>query len=105
MAQDFNHPGPAIVHLSKVPEGQDVTTYDGSGEWVKIHSSGMKIGKNGTYSWPLYNVMGLDIPRVSLPDHNLSLTVLNGHRLLSRFQSRHQRASTSCAWMCRGRET
>jgi hypothetical protein len=33
------------MHLSKAPAGQDVSTYDGSGEWVKIHTSGLRIDK------------------------------------------------------------
>jgi hypothetical protein len=36
------HPGPIIVHISKVPDGQDVRDYDGSGEWVKIYSIGLE---------------------------------------------------------------
>lgn len=40
--QDFSHPGPMVVHLSKVPYGQDIRTYDGSGEWVKIHRVGLE---------------------------------------------------------------
>lgn len=61
---DFNHPGPLIVHLSKVPDGQEVHEYDGSGNWVKIYTSGMKVNSDGTYSWPLYGVKGLDLPRL-----------------------------------------
>jgi hypothetical protein len=40
---DFNHPGPLLAHLSKVPDGQDTTTYDGSGEWVKIYTLGVEL--------------------------------------------------------------
>ncbi|KAH8166266.1 hypothetical protein CIB48_g1931 [Xylaria polymorpha] len=40
---DLNHQGPFIAHLSKVLEGQDVHTYDGSGDWVKIHTLGMEM--------------------------------------------------------------
>ncbi|KAI0397556.1 glycosyl hydrolase family 61-domain-containing protein [Xylariaceae sp. FL0594] len=39
---DINHPGPFLAHLSKVPEGQDVHTYDGSGDWVKIYTLGLE---------------------------------------------------------------
>ncbi|KAI1740280.1 glycosyl hydrolase family 61-domain-containing protein [Xylaria scruposa] len=38
---DLNHPGPFIAHLSRVPEGEDIHTYDGSGDWVKIYTLGM----------------------------------------------------------------
>lgn len=51
--QDFSHPGPMIVHLSKVPDGEDIHKYDGSGEWVKIH----RMGLEDTYEplhWMLY---------------------------------------------------
>jgi hypothetical protein len=34
--QPWYHPGPVVVHISRVPDGQDVRTYDGSGEWVKM---------------------------------------------------------------------
>jgi hypothetical protein len=37
------HPGPVIASLSKVPDGQDVREYDGSGEWVKIYNLGLEI--------------------------------------------------------------
>lgn len=30
------------MHLSKVPSGQDVGAYDGSGEWVKIYRMGLE---------------------------------------------------------------
>ncbi|KAI0534911.1 glycoside hydrolase [Xylaria digitata] len=35
------HEGPVVAHLSKVPDGQDVHTYDGAGEWVKIYTLGV----------------------------------------------------------------
>ena len=31
------HPGPVVVHISRVPDGQDVRTYDGAGEWIKMY--------------------------------------------------------------------
>ncbi|PVH99558.1 lytic polysaccharide monooxygenase [Periconia macrospinosa] len=40
--QDINHWGPLLIHLSPVPAGQDVSTYDGSGEWVKIYTLGLE---------------------------------------------------------------
>ncbi|KAF2280138.1 uncharacterized protein EI97DRAFT_429896 [Westerdykella ornata] len=51
---DFNHPGPLVVHLSKVPEGQDIHTYDGTGDWVKIHSRGLANTKDRPLNWELY---------------------------------------------------
>lgn len=39
--KDFIHSGPLVIHLSKVPDGQDIGTYDGSGEWVKIYTLGL----------------------------------------------------------------
>ncbi|KAF2118757.1 glycosyl hydrolase family 61-domain-containing protein [Lophiotrema nucula] len=50
--QDFNHPGPLLVHLSKVPDGQNITTYDGTGDWVKIHTVGIESAK--PLNWKLY---------------------------------------------------
>ncbi|KAI0406777.1 glycoside hydrolase [Xylaria palmicola] len=44
------HDGPVVAHLSKVPEGQDVQTYDGSGEWVKIYSLGVRTRGEGDFS-------------------------------------------------------
>jgi hypothetical protein len=34
------HDGPVIMHISRVPDGNDIHTYDGSGEWVKFYSLG-----------------------------------------------------------------
>lgn len=37
--QQVNHPGPTQYYLAKVPEGQSVTTWDGSGAvWAKFHT-------------------------------------------------------------------
>ncbi|CAI6333745.1 unnamed protein product [Periconia digitata] len=53
--QDFNHPGPLLIHLSKVPSSQDIRTYDGSGEWVKIHTLGLTNPRYGQpLNWTLY---------------------------------------------------
>ncbi|KFA73044.1 hypothetical protein S40288_03256 [Stachybotrys chartarum IBT 40288] len=56
---DFNHPGPLLAHLSKVPAGGDIHTYDGSGEWVKIHSVGLELNDDGSLHWLAYNYQGL----------------------------------------------
>ncbi|KAK9771610.1 putative Glycoside hydrolase [Seiridium cardinale] len=63
---DINHEGPVIVHLSKVPEGLDVTGYDGSGEWVKIWTLGAEWWANQTnpLHWLAYNNLGLPAPFV-----------------------------------------
>ncbi|CAI6340687.1 unnamed protein product [Periconia digitata] len=50
---DFNHWGPRTIHLSKVPEGQDVSTYDGSGEWTKIDTQGVDV-VDGSMRWHMY---------------------------------------------------
>ncbi|KAF2871788.1 glycosyl hydrolase family 61-domain-containing protein [Massariosphaeria phaeospora] len=39
------HEGPVMMHLSRAPAGQDLRTYDGSGEWVKIYTLGIEIRK------------------------------------------------------------
>jgi len=52
---DINHPGPFLAFLSKVPEGQDVTTYDGSGSWTKIYTLGLDLSNiSPGIHWP-YN--------------------------------------------------
>lgn len=38
----FIHPGPVVVHLSPVPEGQAIQEYDGSGRWLKIFTLGLE---------------------------------------------------------------
>jgi hypothetical protein len=40
------HSGPVSTYLSKVPEGQKMEEYDGSGEWVKLHTTGVEIHKD-----------------------------------------------------------
>ncbi|ORY08473.1 glycosyl hydrolase family 61-domain-containing protein [Clohesyomyces aquaticus] len=52
--QDFNHPGPLLVHLSRVPSGQNITTYDGTGDWVKIHTVGLTSTPTSPVLWKLY---------------------------------------------------
>ncbi|KAH8593305.1 glycosyl hydrolase family 61-domain-containing protein [Bisporella sp. PMI_857] len=57
---DFNHWGPLIAHLSKVPSDQDVTTYDGSGNWVKIYTQGLELRapndlSRPDFKWVAYN--------------------------------------------------
>jgi hypothetical protein len=54
---DINHPGPFLAHLSKVPDEQDVRTYDGSGEWVKIYTLGLEpvVNPNAPINWLAYN--------------------------------------------------
>ena len=69
---EISHPGPVLVHLSQVPEGQDVHEYDGTGEWVKIYTMGLEWRENEEIPihWLPYNNSGLP-PRVSacVPDH------------------------------------
>jgi hypothetical protein len=43
------HLGPVMMHLSKVPAGQDVHAYDGSGEWIKIYNIGLEIRRELSY--------------------------------------------------------
>jgi hypothetical protein len=63
--QDINHPGPLLVHLSQVPKGQDVRTYDGSGEWTKIFRVGLELRNDGqSVKWLPWNDQ-LQPPRVS----------------------------------------
>jgi hypothetical protein len=46
---NISHPGPFLAHLSKVPDGQDVHMYDGSGDWVKICTLGLEMTDNAEY--------------------------------------------------------
>ncbi|KAF2004387.1 hypothetical protein P154DRAFT_572046 [Amniculicola lignicola CBS 123094] len=62
----LQHFGPVLVHLSQVPEGQSLTSYDGSGEWVKIHTTGFKIVDGGKPWWLAYN--GLDYQSNGQPE-------------------------------------
>ncbi|KAI0166931.1 glycosyl hydrolase family 61-domain-containing protein [Hypoxylon sp. FL1284] len=57
MVMDINHPGPFLAHLSKVPEGQDVREYDGSGEWTKIWTLGLEMeeGAEEPVHWLAWN--------------------------------------------------
>lgn len=47
----ISHNGPFLAHLSRVPDGMDISEYDGSGEWVKIHRLGLELRDNGTVFW------------------------------------------------------
>ena len=64
---DINHPGPLIIHLSQVPEDQDVHDYDGTGEWVKIFTMGLewREDEEPPLYWRPYNNEELP-PRVSV---------------------------------------
>jgi len=63
----IQHPGPLLVHISKVPDGKSVHSYDGSGEWIKIHTVGLELRNDDPKHpvwWIPYN--GLNpAPRVS----------------------------------------
>lgn len=39
IVETFGHPGPQLVYLSRVTEGQTAATYDGSGDWVKLYAA------------------------------------------------------------------
>ncbi|KAH7125480.1 hypothetical protein B0J11DRAFT_506313 [Dendryphion nanum] len=45
----YFHPGPVVVHISKVPDGKEVQSYDGSGE----HTLGLTApnGKSQHFGW------------------------------------------------------
>ncbi|TGJ82975.1 hypothetical protein E0Z10_g5805 [Xylaria hypoxylon] len=62
----LNHQGPFIAHLSKVPEGQDINSYDGSGDWVKIYSLGLELRDNPSLPvhWIPWNDEGIPAPFV-----------------------------------------
>jgi hypothetical protein len=49
------HSGPVSTYLSAVPEGKQIGQYDGSGEWVKIHTTGVEIRKDMTKPYWLPN--------------------------------------------------
>jgi hypothetical protein len=58
---DINHPGPVMAHLSRVPDGMNVTEYDGAGDWVKIYTLGLEwmINQTEPIRWRAYNNGGL----------------------------------------------
>jgi hypothetical protein len=65
-----NHQGPVVVHLSRPPTGQDVRTYDGSGDWVKIHTVGLEIREdheNPVFWLPLNDYLGSPRFKFTLP--------------------------------------
>ncbi|KAH7123543.1 glycoside hydrolase [Dendryphion nanum] len=45
-AYGIGHSGPAGMYLSRVPAGEKIHTYDGSGEWVKIFTLGYELRNN-----------------------------------------------------------
>jgi hypothetical protein len=60
-----------MMHLSKVPTGKDVHTYDGSGEWTKIYTLGLEIRKVDESKYSIFWLPengGQLSPRVSLPN-------------------------------------
>ncbi|KAJ2998006.1 hypothetical protein NUW58_g458 [Xylaria curta] len=63
---DLNHPGPFMAHVSKVPEGQELHSYDGSGDWVKIYSLGLDLRNDSQrpVHWIPWNDEGIPAPFV-----------------------------------------
>ncbi|GAW19297.1 hypothetical protein ANO14919_087830 [Xylariales sp. No.14919] len=63
---DLNHKGPFTVHLSKVPNGQGIRSYDGSGDWVKIYSLGLDLRNDSQHPvhWIPWNDQGIPAPFV-----------------------------------------
>jgi hypothetical protein len=55
-----------MVHLSPVPEGKEIHEYDGSGEWVKIHTIGLehRVEEHPDFPvwWLAYNGTGCVAP-------------------------------------------
>lgn len=66
--QNINHPGPVVAHLSRVPDGMNVTEYDGSGDWTKIYSLGLewREGIKFPVFWLAYNEEKAPVPRVRI---------------------------------------
>ena len=46
--KQLGHDGPVQAWISKAPEGKDVTTYDGSGQWIKVYTVGVKVNPDQT---------------------------------------------------------
>jgi len=42
----INQEGSSFMYLSRVPVNQDIHTYDGSGEWVKIYTLGFELHRS-----------------------------------------------------------
>jgi hypothetical protein len=49
------HPGPFVAHLSPVPDGTDISEYDGTGKWTKIYTLGLDVEEDGAVHWLAYN--------------------------------------------------
>ena len=51
--QQVNHPGPTQYYLAKVPEGQSVTQWDGSGAvWARFHTEMPSVDANKQLTFP-----------------------------------------------------
>ena len=51
--QQVNHPGPTQYYLAKVPEGNDVKSWDGVGAvWFKISTTMPSVNAQKQMSWP-----------------------------------------------------
>lgn len=52
--QGVSHPGPVFMYMAKVPAGQDISTWDGSGNvWFKAGYYGPTVDSKGL-NWSTY---------------------------------------------------
>ena len=62
----MNHPGPTQYYLAKVPEGQSVTQWDGSGAvWARFHTEMPSVDANKQLTFPGQSMYSFPNP---LPD-------------------------------------
>ncbi|KAI0805727.1 glycosyl hydrolase family 61-domain-containing protein [Xylaria sp. FL0064] len=61
---DLNHQESFMVYLSKVLEGQDLHSYDGLGDWVKIYTLGLKLKNDSLHPvhWIPWNYQEIPAP-------------------------------------------
>jgi hypothetical protein len=75
--QTVDHPGPVQFYMAAVPNGQDVNTWEATGNvWFKVGSIGA-VSNGNSLSWPTYSMsfsqLPLDTPMSTLYHESDSL--------------------------------
>jgi hypothetical protein len=90
------HPGPFLAHLSKVPDGESILTYDGSGEWTKIYTLGLDVNDDGSLHWLASNYE--ETPgRVRQPCISTLVFLMEGFQLM-RSKDGVQNSTANTCW-------
>ncbi|OAA66542.1 glycoside hydrolase family 61 protein [Niveomyces insectorum RCEF 264] len=75
--QTVTHPGPVQFYMARVPEGQNLNTYEATGSvWFKVGSIGAVPGTGKALAWPTYHqrVVNVTLPK-TLPSGNYLVRV------------------------------